>query len=53
MLNLMSLILKAIEVLKLKSGILIYKIKEGPALFIETIDHRFYPTGISYFLLLV
>ena len=36
--------------LKLKSGILLYKHKEGPALFIETLDHRFYPTGTLFFL---
>lgn len=31
--------------LKLRSGVILYKQKEGPVLFIETPDHRFYPSG--------
>ena len=31
--------------LKLRSGVILYKQKEGPVLFIETLDHRFYPSG--------
>ena len=31
--------------LKLRSGVILYKQKEGPVLFIETLDHRFYTSG--------
>ena len=31
--------------LKLRAGVILYKQKEGSVLFIETLDHRFYPSG--------
>ena len=34
--------------LKLKSGTLLYKLKDGPVLFIETPEKRFYPTGMIF-----